>query len=66
MNFLNTPIKDLSMTVRAYNCLKRAGIYTVEDMMKLTEEDLLNIKNLGKIAAREIVRISKALVYIYS
>jgi len=53
-NFLNYPIEDLDLSVRTYNCLHHSNIKTVRDIIKLTEEDLLKIKNLGLNSVREI------------
>ena len=50
----STPIEDLDLSVRAYNCLKRAGFSCAEELLPLTEEDLLRIRNLGRRGAEEI------------
>ena len=47
-------IEELELSIRSYNCLKRAGIYTVEELSKITYEDLLHIRNLGKKSIEEI------------
>jgi DNA-directed RNA polymerase alpha subunit len=49
------PIERLDLTVRAYNCLKREGIHTTDDLCRLYYSDLLNIKNLGVKSADDIV-----------
>ncbi|MBP5281598.1 MAG: AAA family ATPase [Lachnospiraceae bacterium] len=49
-----TPIDDLELSVRAYNCLKRAGYHTVEELLKLTDEDYDKIRNLGVKSRQEI------------
>lgn len=49
------PIEELQLSVRAYNCLKRAQINTVADLLVYTEEDLLEIKNFGQKSAEEVV-----------
>jgi len=41
-------VEDMDLSVRSYNCLKRAGINTVEDLIKKTEDDMLKVKNLGR------------------
>ena len=41
-------IEELDLSVRPLNCLKRAGIFTVEDLVKKTEEDMLKVRNLGR------------------
>ena len=45
---LEMTIEDLDMSVRSFNCLKRAGIDTVEDLINRTEEDMIKVRNLGK------------------
>lgn len=53
-------IEDLELSVRAYNCLKRAGIHSMSELMTRTENDLLNIKNFGKKSAEEVIDRLKA------
>lgn len=50
------PIENLELSVRAYNCLKRAGIDTVGDLLLMTKEDLIKIRNLGKKPFEEILQ----------
>ena len=45
---LETSIEDLDFSVRAYNCLKRAGIHTLQDLVNKSESDMMKIRNLGK------------------
>jgi hypothetical protein len=45
---------DLDLSVRSYNCLKRAGIDTLEDIIQRTEEDMIKIRNLGRKNLEEI------------
>ena len=52
---LETPIEDLEFSVRSYNCLKRAGIHTVADILSRTEHDMMKIRNLGKKSLDEVV-----------
>lgn len=47
-------IEDLDLTVRSYNCLKRAGIQTVQELIQFTEEEVLKIRNLGRKSFKEI------------
>lgn len=49
------PIEELQLSVRAYNCLKRAQINTVADLLDYTQEDLLEIKNFGAKSAEEVI-----------
>jgi len=53
-------IEELELSVRAYNCLKRANIYTVGDLLKKTERELMDIKNFGKKSADEVIERLKA------
>jgi DNA-directed RNA polymerase subunit alpha len=57
------PIEELELSVRAYNCLKRANIYTVGDLLKKTERDLMDIKNFGKKSAEEVIERMRSLGY---
>lgn len=51
---LSKSIDDLDLTVRSYNCLKREGVETVRDLVKLSEQDLTNIRNFGVKSIEEI------------
>jgi DNA-directed RNA polymerase subunit alpha len=51
---LDLPIEELDLSVRSYNCLKRAGINTVEELIKKTEEDMMKVRNLGKKSLEEV------------
>lgn len=57
---LDLSIEELELSVRAYNCLKRANIYTVGDLLKKTERELMDIKNFGKKSADEVIERLKA------
>lgn len=48
-------IEDLELSVRSYNCLKRAGVNNVEDLAEKTEEDMMRIRNLGKKSLEEVL-----------
>lgn len=52
---LLTSIEDLEFSPRSYNCLKRDNINTVKDLVSRTEEDLLNVKSLGKKSLEEVI-----------
>ncbi len=52
---LETSIEDLDFSVRAYNCLKRAGIHTLQDLVNRTESDMMKIRNLGKKSLKEVL-----------
>lgn len=51
---LEMPIEDLDLSVRSYNCLKRAGINTVDELAQKTEEDMMKVRNLGKKSLKEV------------
>jgi DNA-directed RNA polymerase subunit alpha len=51
---LEMPIEDLELSVRSYNCLKRAGISTVEDLANRTEADMMKVRNLGRKSFEEV------------
>ena len=46
---LEMTIEELDLSVRSYNCLKRAGINTVEELISKTAEDMMKVRNLGQI-----------------
>ncbi len=52
---LEMPIEDLELSVRSYNCLKRAGITTVEDLANKSEADMMKVRNLGKKSLDEVI-----------
>lgn len=51
---LEKPIEDLDLSVRSYNCLKRAGIHTLGELIDKTEEDMMKVRNLGKKSLKEV------------
>ncbi len=58
---LEMTIEELDLSVRSYNCLKRAGINTVEDLINKTEEDMMKVRNLGRKSLEEVVQKMEAL-----
>lgn len=52
---LDLTIDELDLSVRSYNCLKRAGINTVEDLIEKTEEDMMKVRNLGRKSLEEVI-----------
>ena len=52
---LETSIEDLDFSVRAYNCLKRAGIHTLQDLVNKSESDMMKVRNLGKKSLKEVL-----------
>lgn len=53
---LEMTVEELDLSVRSYNCLKRAGINTVEELIQKTEEDMMKVRNLGKKSLEEVRR----------
>ena len=51
---LEMPIEELELSVRSYNCLKRAGIATVEDLANKSQEDMMKVRNLGRKSLDEV------------
>jgi len=58
---LEMTIEELDLSVRSYNCLKRAGINTVEDLISKTEEEMMKVRNLGRKSLEEVVTKLDAL-----
>jgi DNA-directed RNA polymerase subunit alpha len=58
---LEMTIEELDLSVRSYNCLKRAGINTVEDLTNKTEEDMMKVRNLGRKSLEEVLQKLHAL-----
>ena len=52
---LKMVIEEMDLSVRSYNCLKRANIHTVEDLTKKTEDDMLKVRNLGRKSLDEVI-----------
>ena len=48
-------IDDMDLSVRSYNCLKRANINTVEDLCSKTEEEMMKVRNLGRKSLEEVI-----------
>lgn len=51
---LEMTIEDLELSVRSFNCLKRAGIVTVEDLVNKTQSEMMKVRNLGKKSLDEV------------
>ena len=58
---LETSIDDLDLSVRAYNCLKRAGILTLHDLVDKSENEMMKIRNLGKKSLKEVIDKVKSM-----
>lgn len=52
---LETPIEEVEFSVRAYNCLKRAGVHTIQDLINMKEVEVTKIRNLGKKSLKEVI-----------
>ena len=55
VKILETSIDDLDLSVRAYNCLKRAGILTLKNLVDKSENEMMKIRNLGKKSLKEVI-----------
>ena len=55
VKILETSIDDLDLSVRAYNCLKRAGIMSLKDLVNKSENEMMKIRNLGKKSLKEVM-----------
>ena len=58
---LEMNIDELELSVRSYNCLKRAGINTVEELTNRTPDDMMKVRNLGKKSLEEVLNKLKEL-----
>lgn len=58
---LEMTIEELDLSVRSFNCLKRAGINTVEDLTNRSEEDMMKVRNLGRKSLEEVINKLSAL-----
>ena len=58
---LKMTIEELDLSVRSYNCLKRAGVNTVEDLAGKTEEDMMRVRNLGRKSLEEVLQKMESL-----
>ena len=52
---LEMTIEELDLSVRSYNCLKRAGINTVHDLTEKTQEEMIKVRNLGSKSLEEVL-----------
>ena len=60
---LKMTLEEMDLSVRSYNCLKRAGINTVEDLIERSEEEMVKVRNLGKKSLDEVIYKLKSLGY---
>ena len=54
-NVLEMTIEELDLSVRSFNCLKRANINTVEDLISKTEDEMMKVRNLGRKSLEEVI-----------
>ena len=59
--YLGMTIEELDLSVRSYNCLHRHGIRTVEDIIAMTEEDMMKVRNLGRKSMEEVIHKIEAM-----
>ena len=57
--YLNLSVEELQLSVRPYNCLKKANIQTIGDLLRYSPEQLLKLRNFGKKSAEEVFSILK-------
>ena len=58
---LEMTIEELDLSVRSFNCLKRAGINTVEDLIDKTEDEMMKVRNLGRKSLEEVMNKLSAM-----
>ena len=58
---LETSIDDMEFSVRAYNCLKRSNINTMQDLVNMKESEIMKIRNLGKKSLKEVIDKVKSM-----
>jgi len=63
---LEMTIEELDLSVRSFNCLKRAGINTVEDLINKTEDDMMKVRNLGRKSLEEVINKLASLGFTLS
>jgi len=62
---LETTIDEMELSVRAYNCLKRANILTVQDLINKSENEMMKIRNLGKKSLKEVIEKVKEMGFTF-
>jgi len=63
---LELTIEELDLSVRSFNCLKRAGINTVEDLVNKSEGEMMKVRNLGRKSLEEVIAKLAALGLVFS
>lgn len=59
-----TPIEDLELSVRSYNCLKRAGVTTLGQLRSMSDEELMKVRNLGRKSMEEVKHILESILVL--
>ena len=49
------PLDELGLSVKTYNCLRRAGVSTIDDLTRMTKDDMMRVRNLGRRSLEEII-----------
>ena len=52
---MELPIEEMDLSVRSYNCLKRAGLNTIQDLLKKSKSDMFKVRNLGAKSVEEVI-----------
>jgi len=63
---LELTIEELDLSVRSFNCLKRAGINTVEDLVNKSEGEMMKVRNLGRKSLEEVIAKLAALGLVFN
>ena len=56
VKLMELPIEEMDLSVRSYNCLKRAGINTIQDLLKKSRNDMFKVRNLGAKSVEEVIQ----------
>ena len=56
VKLMELPIEEMDLSVRSYNCLKRAGINTIQDLLKKSKSDMFKVRNLGAKSVEEVIQ----------
>ena len=56
VKLMELPIEEMDLSVRSYNCLKRAGINTIQDLLKKSRSDMFKVRNLGAKSVEEVIQ----------
>ena len=56
VKLMELPIEEMDLSVRSYNCLKRAGMNTIQDLLKKSRNDMFKVRNLGAKSVEEVIQ----------